>query len=572
MNGLKIILSYLKNHQSLYWVMLFVIVFDSLFQGVIPLIYKFIFDKVFVAHSNEVPVTLLCLLGISFIFFAGLNIFGRYLAVKAGAHVIKDIRMRLMDKFQRMSTRAQRGISHGDMNNQFNNNLIMVEQALVLQLPFFIQFLFRLIIGIVLILYLQWMLAIILLLLIPLLLFVSKYALTGSARVEQLLKKQEVKMNNQLHELVTLAPVIKAFNLRQNRMRKFESILDKVRSFSERVNFKLAFSSKIAVTNIDLMVLVTISLGIVFAVKTNLSIGGIIAFLAAILMIGNSIAMLGMQFPYIANMFTGLKRIQEFLNTKDEQHPHQSDSGYPKEMNQISFDKVCFSYNEHRLVLNNVSFTINPYESVGIVGVSGAGKSSIIALLLKQYDPDKGSILINEYPLAHISDTTWLGRVGVVFQDSLLFSTTIFENIRMGNLKANKEEVILSAKKAHIHEFIMSLPHQYMTKIGPTERCDLSGGQRQRIAIARALIRKPALLILDEVTSSLDAQSEEAIYQVVEEIKKECMVIIIAHRFRNLKFLDKLLLIDKGNLVASGNHEQLLLNHTLYRTLWEKQQ
>lgn len=571
MNAFIFLLEYLKKYRLFYYAMFFLILSDSLFQGTIPLIYKDIFDTVFIENVKVIPVFLLCSLGVGFIFFALLNILGRYLGVKAGSYIIKDIRVSMINKFQKLSTGNQRTVRQGEFVNHFNNDLIMVEQGLILQFPFFFNFVLRIIIGIALLFYLQWLLAIIMLILMPMLFFASKPILDKSNRLQELLKKQEARMTNQLYENITLASVIKAFDLSAHRMQRFTRILDKLKKFSIQANTSTVLSGKIALTNIDLIILLTISLGVIFEIKGYLTIGSIIGFLAAILLLANAAALLAMQFPYLVNLFIGLKRIDSFLKTHDEGASDTSAKLLNTKIQELSFEQVSFGYNDQTQVLKNISFTIKAGESLGIVGESGAGKSSIITLLLKQYEPTQGVIWVNQHRLKDLDEANWLSHLGIVFQDSLLFNTTIRDNIRMGKLDASDDEIILAAKKAHIHDFIMTLPHQYHTKIGRHESNDLSGGQRQRIAIARALIRKPAVLILDEVTSALDANSQAVIYQVIEEVKKECMVIIVAHHFKGLKSVDKILLMDHGELVDSGIHDELLLGNALYRQLWEKQ-
>lgn len=240
----------------------------------------------------------------------------------------------------------------------------------------------------------------------------------------------------------------------------------------------------------------------------------------------------------------------------------------------IKFQKITFGYDPAIPVLKNLSLTIRPGEKIGLVGHSGAGKSSLVNLLLRYFSPTKGHIFINEQDIDLVTQDSVRENIAVIPQDILLFHRTLMDNIRYGNPIATDKQVIEASKKAHIHDFIMGLPDQYNTYVG--ERgIKLSGGQRQRIAIARAILKDAPILVLDEATSSLDSQTEKLIQESLNFLikDKKKTVIAVAHRLSTLKYMDKIIVLDKGVIVEEGTHAVLIKDkNSLYRRLWELQE
>jgi ABC-type multidrug transport system fused ATPase/permease subunit len=239
----------------------------------------------------------------------------------------------------------------------------------------------------------------------------------------------------------------------------------------------------------------------------------------------------------------------------------------------LAFDNVNFHYPSRSEieVLKGVSFEARTGQKVAIVGPSGSGKSTMAALILQFYHPQSGTILFDHLPAADYSLTDIRNQVAIVPQDVMLFGGTIQENIAYGKLSASKEEIVQAAQRANAHQFVTSFPEGYDTVVG--ERgVKLSGGQRQRIAIARALLKNPSILILDEATSSLDSESERLVQEALEELMKNRTSIIIAHRLSTIREADKIIVLEKGTVIESGNHEELLSNEKgLYRYLSQLQ-
>jgi ATP-binding cassette subfamily B protein len=237
----------------------------------------------------------------------------------------------------------------------------------------------------------------------------------------------------------------------------------------------------------------------------------------------------------------------------------------------LEFDQVSLSYHKHRPVLRDVSFRIAPKMTLGIVGPSGSGKSSIVRLLMRLLEPDIGRILLDDVPLSELALPHVRGAFAVVAQDTVLFNDTLAYNIAFGSLNASFADVQYAARIAHLHEFITSLPDSYETCVG--ERgIKLSGGERQRVSIARAVLKSPRIYVFDEATSSLDSQTEQDILTSLREIARHSSTVVIAHRLSTVLHADEIVVLEQGRIVERDNHATLIRQNGRYASLWRAQQ
>ncbi|PCI70780.1 MAG: metal ABC transporter permease [Gammaproteobacteria bacterium] len=237
----------------------------------------------------------------------------------------------------------------------------------------------------------------------------------------------------------------------------------------------------------------------------------------------------------------------------------------------ISFENVSFAYNDKRKIIKDLSFSINKGETLAVVGKSGSGKSTLVKLLFRFYDPKQGSIKIDQQSINQVTQDSLRKAIGVVPQDTVLFNTTIEENVRYGRPEASDDEVLEAIEMAHLSAFIEELPEGLQTMVG--ERgLKLSGGEKQRVAIARTILKRPAIYVFDEATSSLDSHAEKSILKAINEISSDATSLVIAHRLSTVVNADNIIVLDKGTIIESGNHEQLIEAQGAYYELWMSQQ
>ncbi|RQD77649.1 MAG: ABC transporter ATP-binding protein [Candidatus Syntrophonatronum acetioxidans] len=302
----------------------------------------------------------------------------------------------------------------------------------------------------------------------------------------------------------------------------------------------------------------------------QLQLGELVAFNSYLLLLVMPLRMLGWVISLIQRSISSGERIFEILDSEPEVKDYPGALDLGKVEGHVEFRNVNFSYDGEKEVLKNISFTAEPGDFVAIVGSTGSGKSTLVEMISRFYDPDEGKILLDGYDLRDITLNSLRSNIGMVFQDTFLFSASLAENIAYGTPGASREEIMEAAKGAQIHDFIESLPEGYDTEIG--ERgLGLSGGQKQRIAIARALLFNPAILILDDFTANVDYKTEFLIRRALKNLIRGKTVFLIAQRLSSLKNADRILVMEDGRIVEKGTHKELLLARGLYAEIYKMQ-
>jgi subfamily B ATP-binding cassette protein MsbA len=310
--------------------------------------------------------------------------------------------------------------------------------------------------------------------------------------------------------------------------------------------------------------------GSMFVINGNLSLGALIAFFAYVDRMRSPVSALVQAFPAIAEGSVALKRIFEFFDTPVTVKERERTVPFDAFQDSMMFRNVSFSYNPDHEVIKNMSFTLRKGRTYAFVGESGGGKSTILQLLTRMYDPDQGEIRIDGIDLKDLSIADIRNQMGIVTQDNFLYSSSVKENIRLAKPDAGEDEVIDAAKKAYAHDFICSLPNGYDTEIG--ERgVKLSGGQRQRIALARVFLKNPAIILLDEATSALDNESEQLVQKSIHEAGREKTIIMVAHRLSTVRNADTIFVIRNGTIIEKGSHNELMKLGGYYKELYDQQ-
>ena len=320
----------------------------------------------------------------------------------------------------------------------------------------------------------------------------------------------------------------------------------------------------------NLATVVIIWFGGLLVIRGALTLGEMVAFITYLAQLTSPIRRLGFLIPSIAMASASAERVFEILDEKTQVEDAEDATPLEKIRGHLSFENVSFSYARPHNVLREVSFEIEPGQVLALLGPTGSGKSSIINMIPRFYDPTEGRILLDGQDIRIATLHSLRSQIGIVLQESTLFATTIRENIAFGRLDATEEEIVEAAHAAQAHEFIETFPDGYDTKVG--ERgATLSGGQRQRVAIARTLLTDPRILILDDATSSVDTQTEHLIQKALSNLMKGRTSVIIAQRLSTVRLADQILMLEKGQIAAAGKHEELFDRSALYRKIFEEQ-
>ena len=390
--------------------------------------------------------------------------------------------------------------------------------------------------------------------------------------------KQSEKIENQnnlsLLDMVSLfveyvrgIPVLKSFG--ENKSLDNE-LMNKTKKFGETSKSASRFKAKqlsIFGFLLDMGYLLLLIFGVVFVINGNLKVFDFIIFAVISKEFYKPFASMEQHYMYYVSAADSYERLGRILYA--DIIPDKVDGIIPKH-NDIAFENIAFSYEKDEFKMENLSFEIREKTMAALVGESGGGKTTITNLLLRFYDVHKGKITLGGIDIRDIPYDELLDRISIVMQNVQLFDNTIEENIRVGKKGATKEEITLAAKKARIHDFIMSLPKGYETDIGENGGI-LSGGQRQRISIARAFLKDAPILILDEMTSNVDPVNESLIQDAITELAKNRTVLVVAHHLKTIRKADQILVFQKGNLLEKGKHGELLKKDGYYTKLWKAQ-
>ena len=401
---------------------------------------------------------------------------------------------------------------------------------------------------------------------LPLMIFGIWFIQSRSHVRWQIHKKKSSNMNAFVHEDLSGIRIIQSFHAEDETRETFENLVQEHRkSFMDAVLYADAFGSVVdfcwGFGSVALWFTGIVILGV-----DQVSVGTLIAFGTYISMFWHPIMNLSNFYNQMITNISGAERVFEILDTKPAITDGENVTVMPEITGTVDFDHVTFSYDEHTKVLQDVSFHINPGETIALVGPTGAGKTTIVNLISRFYDVQEGTVSIDGHDIKSVSIESLRQQMGIMTQDNFLFTGTIRENIAYGKLDATEEEIVAAAKAVHAHDFIMKLPKQYDTML--EERGGgLSIGQKQLLAFARTMVSMPKILILDEATSSIDTKTELLVQEGIEALLKGRTSFVIAHRLSTIQKADRIFVIDKGGILEEGNHETLMAKKGAYYKL-----
>jgi subfamily B ATP-binding cassette protein MsbA len=544
----------------------------------IPLLIKIVLDDIIGAEDltdTEKTKELFYWLGgtiiVFFVIRPPIEYYRQYFAQHVSNKVLFDIRKEIYAHLQRLSLKYYANTRAGEVISRVINDVEQTKNFVMTGLMNVWLDLAMIVIAVCIMLALDVKLTLVALIAFPFY-AISVRFFFGKLRTLTRNRSQALAgVQSYLHERVAGISIIKSFTLEKHEQKLFDEANGE---FLEKALDQTKWNAKsFAVVNTitDVAPLLVIAYAGYQVINGPLSVGTMVAFIAYIERLYGPLRRLVSASTTLTQSIASMDRMFELIDEPYEVKNKINALPLSPATGEVRFENVAFQYEaDGSQIIKNMNFTINPGETVAFVGMSGGGKSTIISLIPRFYDTSDGAVYVDGHDVKDVTIHSLRSQIGIVLQDNILFSDSVKENILMGKPEASEEEVIAAAKAANAHDFIMGLPNGYNTKVG--ERgVKLSGGQKQRVAIARVFLKNPPILILDEATSALDLESEALIQESLDALVHDRTTIIIAHRLSTITHADNIFVIDHGQLIEKGNHEQLMKEQGTYFNLFQVQ-
>ena len=564
------ILSYIKPYMHRLIFAMFCTIMAAAGNLYIPWIIKDMIDEVLADKNgtmlNWIAASIIAIFVVRGLFWYGQN----YLMSYVGQSVIIDIRAAVFKKLQRLSVSFYDKNKTGTIMSYVTNDVNALQSAMVENTIEMITEGFILIGSVVAMIYLDWRLTLFTVCTFPVVLWFMEFFGKKIHKTGGRIQECTADITSVLQESVASARVIKSFVREDYEVDRFD--------VENRANFRANMKNAQLMATLTPVVELVAAIGVTMiiwyggnnVINGTITAGSLVAFLTYAVNISNPIKRLTRVIGNIQKALAAAQRVFMIIDMPEEIAESRDAKQLPEVSGKVEFQNVSFAYDDKGNVITDLSFSVKPGEVIAIVGPSGAGKSTIANLLPRFYDVNKGDIKIDGHSVREVTLDSLREQVGIVPQETMLFNGSVYNNILYGRLDATKEEIEAAAKAANAHDFIMQLTDGYETKLGD-RGVNLSGGQRQRIAIARAILKNPRILILDEATSALDTESERLVQEALDRLMVGRTSFVIAHRLSTVKNADKILVLEKGNLVESGTHDELLALDGLYAHLYKIQ-
>lgn len=576
---MKGIFKYIKKYRFQFIISLFLIVVVSLLVSYSPIVEGSIItylEKVInpdsgVTFDQKVILKIIITLISMYVAVAAIRLFYNMMLTTAIQSMMKSIRNDVQKKIHRMPIRYFDTHPIGDVMSRMSNDVESLsngfQQAFaaifsaVLQITLIVVFMFT---------FVTWQFGLIALAMFPIILVISRVILKLSGPLYSERFKMYGNLTSNLQEQYTGYKEISLFNKQQDSEDMFEDLM---LGLAEKT-FKSDFIS--GLLNPLIFAITYLTIVVVAVVGGKLSIGGVLTFGALhagiryIWRLANPITQVTQMSVVVQSSVAAGKRVFDFLGEDEELADYEPAEHIEDLKGHIVFEDVSFAYNKERQILKNLNFEAKPGEMIAIVGPTGSGKTTIINLLMRFYDVNKGRIVLDGKDINHLKKDELRTHFGMVLQDTWLFHGSIAENIKYGNDDASMEEIITAAKLAKIDHYINTLPHGYDMLINE-EGDNISQGEKQLLTIARAFLANPAILILDEATSTVDTRLEVMLQEAMRNIMKDRTSFVIAHRLSTIKNADKIIVLKDGEIIEMGNHEELIAKQGFYEELYNSQ-
>lgn len=560
---------YVKQQKIGLFFSIFFVIASTFLSLAGPYMIGHIIDDYIMKKDIDGTIRLGILLAVIFSVASILTWLQTYVMIQVAMKTIRTLRLELFQKLQTLTLRFFDQRALGDLMSRVTNDIDNLNTALVQSVTQIVSSILT-VIGVSIAMFtLSWQLAIVTLIIIPLIVFTTKQIIKRSSKNYAARQRDLGKLNGYIEEMITGSEVLTLFGREQQTIDTFHQQNENLRNSAQRAEITSGLLGPINNFMNNLGLAIVIGTGAFLAVKSIVTVGIIAAFVTYTRQFFRPLNQLSNLLNTFQSAIAGAERVFEILDEPSEVADKPNAIKTASLKGDVVFKQVSFSYEPNKPVLKNIDFHAKAGETFALVGPTGSGKTTIINLLTRFYDVDQGEILIDGHNIEHYQMATIRQRVGVVLQDTYLFSGTIRENIRFGKLDATDEEVVEAAKIANAHHFIKYLPAQYETPV-QAGGVNLSQGQRQLIAIARAILENADILILDEATSSVDTQTEVDIQKGLQHLMQGRTSFVIAHRLKTIENADQILVIQQGEIVEQGNHQELMQQQGIYRHLQQK--